>query len=196
MIDHFMEQARKKYAANPHLVPAVRGLLPNIPTPEELAFEERADRALAGYEYYIREAKEQLAKPCVAPAELSPSEQAEKNLSEAWTRGYNLTNRCNVEWMDSNQSLFDDVSGTIDEMQLRGIPIPTDLGFPPSPADLPIDHLDVPHSAKAWIKGSWGFREFKDRDFEAAAQAERSPLARAPKAADHTTGASPSCLPV
>lgn len=179
---YFMDKARQKYKSQPQLVEPIR-LPAKIPTPEELDVDERLDRAIALSNQLLQEATEQLAKPCVPPAELTPSEQAETENAIAWTRGYDITNRTNDQWLDRNERHYHEVVETIEEMRSSNIPIPTDFDITAEPKTPSIDQLNVPDHAKHWLKGSWEFREYRDADFVAARRAEKQAL-RQPSTGD------------
>lgn len=168
---YFMDKARQKYKAQPQLVESVR-LPVKIPTPEELDLDERLDRAVLLSNHLLQEATEQLGKLCVVPAELTPSEQAEKENAVAWTRGYDIANRTIGQWLDHNDCHYQGFVETVDEMQSGNIPIPTDVDIPVEPKTPSINQLHVPDHAKHWLKGSWEFREYRDADFVAARRAE------------------------
>lgn len=179
---YYMDRARLKYKTQPQLVEPVR-LPAKIPTPEELDVDERLDRALAVSNQLLQEATEQVAKTCVAPDELTPSEKAEKNNAEAWTRGYEITNCTKDLWLQHNECHHQEDMDIIDDMEVGNVPIPADLDIPAEPKTPSIDQLNIPDQAKYWLKGSWEFREYRDADFVAAKRAEKQAL-RQPIPAD------------
>ncbi|KAK4505736.1 hypothetical protein PRZ48_003701 [Zasmidium cellare] len=168
-------EARQKYKTQPQLVEPVR-LPAKIPTPEELDVDERLDRALAISNQLLQDATEQQAKRCVAPAELAPSEQAEKNNAEAWTRSYEIANRTNDHWTQHNECHDGEVMDILGDLETRNSPIPANLEAPIEPKTPTIDQLSVPDQSKHWLKGSWEFREYRDADFVAAKRAEQRAL--------------------
>lgn len=93
-------------------------------TPEQLDFDDRVEAAIAKSSALIAEAKAQLAAPIVAPEELTEEEEEEVRRNRAWDLQYQQKNQAVDEAMARNQALFENVMGTIDDMEAKGIPIP------------------------------------------------------------------------
>ena len=99
-------------------------LPPYVPTPETLDFDERLDAAVSKSELLLKQALEQLAKPCVAPDELTPEELDEEEQSAAFDAEYSRKNQIVDQHMKRNQKLFDNVMSTMNDMETKGIGLP------------------------------------------------------------------------
>jgi len=134
-VDDMMAQARATYAANPQLVADIRARAvaklpkPLPPTPEDLDFNERLDRAIAKSSGLIEEARAQLAAPVSAflPAELIPDELAENQAAEEWARGCELADQTTTRTLQNNQKLFEDVMGLLMSLKRQVYRSPTTL---------------------------------------------------------------------
>lgn len=99
--------------------------LPPLPlTAEQQDFDDRVEAAISKSSALIAEAQAQLAAPKIAPAELTEEEKVEIRRNRAWDLQYKLKNEAIDKFMESNQALFRDVTGMIDELACKGIPIP------------------------------------------------------------------------
>ncbi|KAK0314402.1 hypothetical protein LTR01_001225 [Friedmanniomyces endolithicus] len=159
-LDIMMAAARAKYAADPALSSKIRAdaifklptSLPPTPTAED--FDVRLDRAIAKSSDFIVEAQAQLAAPVSGflPTELIAAEIAEQKEAEMWMQGYKRANKRNDRLLEKSQKLFEDVMGTVDQMQTDGIPIPEDCVAPSPPPRPRVESLPMP--------GAW----FADRE--------------------------------
>jgi hypothetical protein len=93
-------------------------------TPAQLDFDKRVDAAIAKSSALIAEAKAQLAAPKVAPEELTEEEEEEARRNRAWDLQFQQKNQAIDEAMERNQVLFENVMATIDDMEVKGVPIP------------------------------------------------------------------------
>ncbi len=155
-LDSMMATARAKFAADPSLTSKIRAdaiaKLPTAlpPTSATLDFNERLDRAITKSSDLIAEAQAQLAAPVsdFLPTELTPAEIAEQKEAEIWTQGYKLAKERNDRLVGDSQELFEDVMGTIDQMQADGIPIPEDCVLPSLPST---PRAETPPMPGAWF---------------------------------------------
>ena len=131
-IDICMKHARVKYETNPDLLPEVEQLPEYVPSAEDLDFNERLGSANSKVGNLIAEALAQLAAPCVAPAELTPAEEAEKAAAEEWARGYEKANEATEQMAEKSEILVRDVMGLVDELEASGIAVPRDTQLPSS----------------------------------------------------------------
>ncbi|KAK0768953.1 hypothetical protein LTR59_017320 [Friedmanniomyces endolithicus] len=155
-LDSMMATARAKFAADPSLTSKIRAdaiaKLPTAlpPTSATLDFNERLDRAITKSSDIIAEAQAQLAAPVsdFLPTELTPAEIAEQKEAKIWTQGYKLAKERNDRLVGDSQELFEDVMGTIDQMQADGIPIPEDCVLPSLPST---PRAETPPMPGAWF---------------------------------------------
>ncbi|KAK1812749.1 hypothetical protein LTR12_012843 [Friedmanniomyces endolithicus] len=155
-LDSMMAAARAKYSADPTLTSKIRAdaiakLPTSLPTtPATLDLNERLDRVIAKSGDLIAEAQAQLAAPVsdFLPPELTPAEVAEQKEAEMWMQGYKRAEERNDRLLGKSQKLFEDVMGTIDQMQAEGIPIPQDCVLPSPP---PTPRVESPPMPGAWF---------------------------------------------
>ncbi|KAF7195734.1 hypothetical protein HII31_03052 [Pseudocercospora fuligena] len=171
-MEFLMEQARKKYALK-----AASNAMPMsaIPTPENLDIDERTDAAIAVSEDLISEAQAQLNTSSFRPLELTPAENAENTTANSWQHGYDTASNRGQKLVEYNEKLFNVTMRLISELQTAGLPIPADLDMP-SPVTPTVGELDIPLNTHLWLQRRYNFREYSNRDFEAAAIAERRKL--------------------
>ena len=154
----------KKYAADPDFRSKVE--VPTyVPTQAELASKERVDDVFSTTEKLLSEARKQLDAPCVAPAELTRAEEAEKGSCEKWARGKGTIDRLTTAMAENNQDCFDEVMGSLDECEASKTSLPNDARVPSPPASPEIEWLrNVPRETKEWVRDSkkpW--KEFRER---------------------------------
>ncbi|EME86165.1 uncharacterized protein MYCFIDRAFT_171961 [Pseudocercospora fijiensis CIRAD86] len=167
-MEFLMEQARRKYKlkAASSAVP-----MPAIPTPENLDTDERTDAAIAVSEDLITEAHAHLNTFRFRPLELTPAENAEHTNANSWQHAYDTASRYSQKLAKDNDKLSEIAMRLINELQTAGLPVPADIEIP-SPITPTTRELDIPLNTHLWLQRRYNFREYSNRDFEAAAAAE------------------------
>lgn len=100
-----------------------RSQAPHQLTPEQVAFNERVEAAIAKSSASISEAEAQLAAPQVA-GPLTAEEKEEARRNQAWDLQYQKKNKAIDQAAERNQALFEDVMAAISDKEAKGIPIP------------------------------------------------------------------------
>lgn len=169
--DRARSQLREKQKTSRAVSP-----MPNIPpTPEQLDFEERLDRAVLRSTQLLQEVEGLLERLHLTSEEvdIAPSETAEYQDASTWTRSYDTTNQMNSIWLDDDddEDILDEITELLDLGDGTTIPddtlnaIETFLSLPFTRKPKP------PPETAAWLSGSWNFREYRDADFEAEQRA-------------------------
>jgi hypothetical protein len=172
----YTAKAQAKFQAHPELIKTVQLRQPEeVSQAEQQEFDHRLDLAIGKSDMLSEEAHDQLAAPCIAPAELTPSECAESANAEAWMKGYRETDQINRDWLDRNQKLYEETMAVIDDSEALGIDFNgIDIESSPPTCSGPV--LPVNEVAKNWFAGTSNFREIADDEFEAAMPTERGLL--------------------
>lgn len=141
-VDAMMLHARAKYAANPSLASQAsadtQAKLPKAlpPTPESLAFDERADGAVAGSSSLLAGLQAQLNAPVsdFLPAELTSAEMAEQVDADRWAREYQFADQMIDRMLTWSQKLLAEIVGLTDELQVSDLDALDDLKVYSPPA--------------------------------------------------------------
>ena len=157
-----MTHARAVYAADPSRVSSIRAEAlaslpkPLPPSPEELDFSERVDRAVVQSMSMLVQAEEQLAAPISAflPSEQTASELADKSAEQAWHQKYELVDGYTDRMLEKSQELFADVMLLIDGHEQSDVPLPDDTELPTPPPSPLLLQLNVPGGVKTWVAAS------------------------------------------
>lgn len=162
-----MVWTRARYAAKPELVSQIASeavakipkMLP--PTPEVLASNESLDRNMAASMHMLDEARAQLTAPIAdfLPAELTPSEIADKKAAERWANESLHADHTANCMIAENQKLFNDVMGLIGEVEKAPGEVAIAI-LPPTPTleELNVDlHTEESFAeSEVFVKGATG----------------------------------------
>lgn len=120
------------------------------PTPEDMDFHERLDKANSKTLELIEEAKRALASTPAdhLPKELTEAEKAEQDAAAKWMEGYKLADKWTDTVLERSERLFQEVIGMMDEVDL------TDVEYPPDVPEPTIDQVDMPPEVRAWVERS------------------------------------------
>jgi hypothetical protein len=179
-IEFCTAKAQAKFRARPELDETVQLEGETLGLVEEKVFDYRLGQATETSTVLLQGSRKELAKACIAPSELTPSEMAEMANAEAWIEGYRETDQINSKLLDSNQQLYEDVLPSIDDSETRGVGI-SNVEVPSSPSAPSIQDLHISQVSKDWFAGTSKFREIADEEFETALPTERAILKRSAK---------------
>lgn len=153
-IDNAMAIARARYKANPELESQVEPN-PFISTEDDLDFNERYGIAFTQSQSLLMQTRLQLAAPCVAPHELTAGEWSEKAEADEWDYRYQRADTVTDRMLVENDDLFENVMGTICDLECDKALLLGDVDVPGPPASPKLEYIrGVPEDVRQWLRNS------------------------------------------